>query len=205
MSVRCAAFAVVAALVVGFTPGPASAAARGSCASKGSRTLASSDALRAYRRSGHVYVCSRATGKRARMDFGRRTIRIDDARGPYLAYVERDPDFSNHGGAFDWIRVIDVRRPGLVLESGAFSNASDETTVAEVGQVTLLSGGAVAWIARNTAQETRPFEVLVKRPRSIGVQLLDSSPAIELDSLAVSRRYLYWTRSGAPQRASATR
>ena len=195
------ALAVAACLLVAAFPA-AAPAARDRCAVKGSRTLGASEHLRLYRKGGRVHMCRRATGRKSRFDNPPNKVRIDDVEGWRIAYVEHDPLYSFAGAELDSVRVYDARRDELIVDDVAFSTAGEETHAGEVGPLSLLPGGGVAWIAENTSLPDRPFEVQVSRPGAAGWDLLDTSPAIEIDSLAVNRRHVYWTRDGVAQRAT---
>lgn len=193
--------AIAVALAAWAAAPVAPAAGRDRCAVGGSRTLGSSEGIRVYSKGVRVYICRRATGRRSRFDNPPNRVRVDDVVGWRVAYVDHDPQFNSRGSEHDFIRVYDARRRKIIVDESAFSTAINGTVTGEVGRLSLVHGGGVAWIARNTSLPDRPVEVQIARPGQ-GADVLDTSPAIELDSLAVNRRYVYWSREGVAQRAA---
>jgi hypothetical protein len=159
-----------------------------SCLPKHALSLVSTSELRVYELRGEQYACNRVSGKTRKLD--RRDSSkayVFDVRGRYVAYelyvTERES--SNI-----LVRTLDTRRSRLIVTAEAFTGSA-RTGVAPVYSATAMqlgARGAVAWITPRVLDDQ--FEVrLASAQRE---QLLDVGEAIEGDSLAVGRRYIYW-------------
>jgi hypothetical protein len=152
---------------------------RGCRAARG-RTLASSPAVRVYRRAG-------STVRRA-CRIGGGSLRIP-ARAPVPRIVNDR-----------WLLVLGPGSPAAMARVVDMRTGRTVTTVAAGGpgihRATMLGDGTLAWLEEGG-------RVLAQRPNGVPVELAPADPAPS--ALAASRTTVYWTAGGAPHAARPPR
>lgn len=211
--------AVVAALAAG-AAAPAPAAAASSCAAPHSRTVAASTSARVYTvkvrdavpgpgtyPATRFYGCRYRTGRRTRiadqgepcvLDENVGTVRL---AGVYTALSFRSVDGCAGESTYAYAKVIDLRNGGVRFND--IVSPRDDADY-RVTDLELRSTGTMGYILERRsfpAPGTAQVSHQVFRQDGTMQQLLDSGPAIDPTSLALSGATLYWTNAGAPRSA----
>ena len=186
-----------------------------SCASSGSTTLVQTRSLRLYSQRGGVKVaCHLASGRRTVFDNRLRPCfpEICFMRQLRTAGVMVAFDIGNSGrrGSEYRLRVLNART-GRIVRSVAQGDGAAALPRRKATLVALQvrSNGSIVWISdvrTETASmpEAQTYEV---RRADTGVrdrganELLDSSPEIDPNSLALDGANARWTRAGEPRSA----
>ncbi len=180
-----------------------------SCGRADSKTLASTAAVRVYRRKGLTYACAYRRGRHFHLGddppegIGAVRIGIIRIAGRYVAFDttafnKNEPDYG--------LRVVDARtgrtkRDGAALYSG--DEPHDPAVDGGVTDIELKPNGSVAWIVENPfAEPARRWEVNTSDRSKDRDRILDTGADIAPVSLASSGSTLYWTN--ASQAWSAT-
>lgn len=197
----------IAVVVASFTAAvaPAGASAGRQCEDVGSETVLRSDKVWVYRtdtRRPGYRACFVPTGLTTRLSRVAGRKQVDAIAGRFLAY--RFTDFyesSQGGGFFTAVIVLDVRSGRRVIEASAFEGQFEENDPPSVSPIRLNADGSVAWAARDADDRTRSWMVNVASPSDDpeALEVLDTSPLIDPDSVALVPGFVYWTRDGAPQ------
>jgi hypothetical protein len=184
----------------------------GSCASQGSLTLLQTRSLRVYSKRGVKAACHLASGRRTVFDNRPSPcfpeicfMRQLRTAGVMVAY-----DLGNDGrrGSEYRLRVLNART-GRIVRSVAQGDGTAALPRREATLVALRvrSNGSIVWISdvrtefASTMPEAQTYEV---RRADTGVrdrganELLDSSPDIDPNSLALDGANARWTRAGEP-------
>jgi hypothetical protein len=197
---------VVAVLVAGIggviVAVDAAPAERRSCAPQAARLRLASERVQVYRVRGRTYACHIKTGKRqALSDYPSSASQTVI----WLSAMRLAGDLVGHGivvsRSEDWpgVNVRNVRTGRLVhsVEAITALGRQDRWLRAYVTDLVLHPSGDVAWIAQNAHVNPVRFEVF-KLDTTAGRVLLDASPAIRPESLALSGREIYWINGDEP-------
>ena len=163
----------------------------GSCAAKGSATLAENSVARIYLdMSDDTIACSKVNGNRLLLlqdsyDYAEEL----KLRGHFVAHDQHTCDESGFG-CFVVLLVHDVRRDDEVF----LRRASPETFV-------LRSNGSVAWTEAGYPDIDGPGGFVFRHTRR-GTTRLDAGPRVDVDSLRLTGRKLSWINDGERRRAT---
>lgn len=176
---------------------------RRSCAPQQARVRLASERVHVYRVRGRTYACHIETGRRHALgDYPSSASQTVT----WLSAIRLAGDLVGHGIVVsrekDWpgVSVRNVRTGGLVhsVEAVTALGRQDRWLRAYVTDLVLHPSGDVAWIAQNAHVDPVRFEVF-KIDTSAGRVVLDASPSIRPQSLALSGREIYWINGEEPR------
>ena len=208
LAVAAASLVAVVSLV---TAG--SSAALPKCESASGTTVVANERARIFARRGTLYAC--AAGSRRTIELGPRfsageCFSPNDCSGSgirtvrltrrFAAYVEAR---TTTDAATSAIRVVDIRQR---TERNVWREGSlNSTESVGVPDIELASDGSIAWLAirgpRGTTSTNFTRRVLAST-RGAAPVVLDEGGGIELGSLALAGKLVYWTNAGAPRSAA---
>ena len=177
--------------------GPSEAAhvSKRKCFPRAATTVRMTTSVRVYRLREQHHACWRHTGATKRLDRRDEShAYVYDVRGSHVAYEYFE---TTRDGSAVLTRSLDVRTGRFTVNVEAFTGGAriaDRDPVRAITAMSLLSSGAVAWISPLPSGNPA-LEVRYAAPDD--VRLLDMGTDVEPDSLAVSRRHVFWWRAGA--------
>ena len=158
------------------------------------------------RRDGAHQACLRRGGRVRRLDRPNPGIAMTASAATAFAsrdrFLAHEIYVSGRSRSDVTVRVVDLASGKRVLEAQAYEGAeSAQVNAKPVTDLELLGDGTAAWISPRP-DETGASEVRVARPHTGSSVLLASSTAVDPRSLAMNRRYVYWSeRDGSLRRA----
>lgn len=186
--------AICAALAAAGALSGAESATRKACPT-GGRTVLANGTVRVYRKVtttyDRVYACLEKTGKvRKLVDVA------DDGGGVRLiglarAHVAFDTASCGSSSCVGDMRTLDMR-------SGKLRRAPMHGDESFAKDLVVTDTGAVAW-TRGTLAMGSDYEPRIYKLDAGGEGIVDSGPAVDLDSLATDGARLYWTSGDAPR------
>ncbi|MEJ7891454.1 MAG: hypothetical protein WKF94_02305 [Solirubrobacteraceae bacterium] len=125
---------------------------------------------------------------------------VDAIAGRFVAYRFTDPNFTSDRALFTSVIVLNARSGRRVIDATAFEGQFEEGTAPTVSPLRLIANGTVAWAARDAEDPTRAWAVNIAYPDNRDeLEVLDTSPQIDPESVALIPGFVYWTEDGAPQ------
>ena len=166
------------------------------------KQVATNELVRIYEtRKGTVRACWRASGRTTQLTSRRQEFRLGELAGRHVAYSV----FENDASTYFFVERVDAKTGRLRVSVAATryqSGDAPEGGGARIDEVRLAASG-VAWTAWNPLGD-QSWEVGYVPGGTVGrdARIVGTSPTLELGSLAVGRRYLYWSATdGTPHRA----